>query len=269
MILVIVGGDIDISVAGIMAMASMFMGLAAEQGAGIPLLIAVGLAVGLAAGLLNGFIITYFQVPSIAVAIGAMSLYRGIAYAVLGDQAITSYPTGISRLGQGFIPGTQITYQLVIFAVLALLFWFLLHKTRFGRETYAIGNNATAARFAGINVTRHRIINFALTGLMAGLAAVLLTARILSTRPNMANTWELKVVTVVVLGGVSISGGRGTVFGVVAAAFLLGFLNFGMGLINVPGRVMDIVSGVLLIVAILLPEMIARFRKRRALLGVR
>ena len=267
MILVIIGGDIDISVAGIMAMSSLFMGMAAEAGAGVPVLILVGLGVGVVAGLINGLIITLFEVPSIAVAIGAMSLYRGVAYAVLGDQAYTAYPREFARLGQGFIPGTIITYQLVIFVVLAAVFWFVLHKTRFGRETYAIGNNRTAAEFSGVNVRLHRIVNFALNGLMAGLAAVLLTARISSTPPNIANGWELMVVTVVVLGGVSINGGKGNVVGVVIAVFLLGFLRFGMGLINVPGRVMDIVSGVLLIVAILLPELLSQLRRRRAVPG--
>lgn len=264
MILVIVAGDIDISVAGIMAMSSLFMGMAAEAGASAPVLVAIGLVVGLAAGLLNGVIITYFEVPSIAVAIGAMSLYRGVAYAVLGDKAYTSYPMEMSKLGQGFIPGTVIPWQLLIFAFLAVGFWFLLHKTRFGRETYAIGNNRTAAEFAGVDVRRHRIANFALTGLMSGLAAVLLTARILSTRPNIANSWELMIVTVVVLGGVSISGGKGTVGGVVLAVFVIGLLRFGMGLVNVPGRVMDIVSGILLIVAILVPNILDRVRRRRA-----
>jgi len=264
MILVIVAGDIDISVAGIMALSSMFMGMAAEHGAGVPTLVVVGLVVGLAAGIVNGLIITIFDVPSIAVAIGSMSLYRGITYAVLGDQAYTKYPRSFATLGQGLIPGTPIPYQLVIFAILAAVFWFVLHKTRFGRETYAIGNNSVAAEFSGINVKRHRLINFALNGAASGLAAVLLTARILSTRPNLANGWELTVVTVVVLGGVSIQGGRGTVVGVILAVFLLGFLRFGMGLVNVPGRVMEIISGILLIVAILVPEIIRRVQSRKS-----
>lgn len=265
MMYVIISGDIDISVASIMALASVFMGMAAEVGVGIPGLIVIGLLTGLLAGMLNGFLITWFDVPSIAVAIGAMSLYRGIAYAILGDKAFTSYSLDFNTLGQGYVPGTIIPIQLVIFIVLAVVFGYVLHRTRFGRETFAIGNNATAARFSGINVKRHRFINFALLGLMSGLAAVLLTARILSTRPNIANGWELDVVTTVVLGGVAITGGKGNIFGVIVGIFLLGILKYGMGLINIPGRVMSIVTGILLIVAILLPEIINAAQKRREL----
>lgn len=265
MMYVIISGDIDISVASIMALASVFMGMAAEVGIGIPGLIVIGLLTGLLAGMLNGFLITWFDVPSIAVAIGAMSLYRGIAYAILGDKAFTSYSLEFNTLGQGYVPGTIIPIQLVIFIALAAAFGYVLHRTRFGRETFAIGNNATAARFSGINVKRHRFINFALLGLMSGLAAVLLTARILSTRPNIANGWELDVVTTVVLGGVAITGGKGNVFGVIVGIFLLGMLKYGMGLINIPGRVMSIVTGILLIVAILLPEIINAMQKRREL----
>lgn len=265
MMYVIISGDIDISVASIMALASVFMGMAAEVGVGIPGLIVIGLAAGLAAGMFNGFLVTYFDVPSIAVAIGAMSLYRGIAYAILGDKAFTNYSLEFNTLGQGYIPGTIVPIQLAIFVVLAVVFGYVLHRTRFGRETVAIGNNATAARFSGINVKRHRFINFALLGLMSGLAAVLLTARILSTRPNIANAWELDVVTTVVLGGVAITGGKGNIFGVVAGIFLLGMLKYGMGLINVPGRVMSIVTGFLLVIAILLPEMINAIERRREL----
>jgi rhamnose transport system permease protein len=269
MMFVIISGDIDISVASMMALASVFMGMAAEAGVGIPGLIAVGMLTGLAAGMVNGFLITYFDVPSIAVAIGAMSLYRGIAYAILGDKAFTSYTLEFNALGQGYVPGTIIPVQLVIFVVLAVIFGYVLHRTRFGRETFAIGNNAHAARFSGVDVARHRFINFALLGLMSGLAAVLLTARILSTRPNIANGWELDVVTTVVLGGVAITGGKGNIFGVVVGIFLLGMLKYGMGLINIPGRVMSIVTGFLLIIAILLPELIAMVQRRRQLARTR
>jgi rhamnose transport system permease protein len=258
----IILGDIDISVAGIIALSSLVMGAASAGGAGVATIVAVGLAVALAAGFLNGYLATRFGIPTIAVTIGSISLYRGIAYAVLGDQAYTKYPAGFAYLGQGYIPGTPIPFQLVLFAVLAGFFTLLLHRTTFGRRVYAIGNNAVAARFSGVRVKRVRLVVSCLTGLMSGVAAVLLTARIGSTRPNIASGWEMEIVTTVVLGGVAISGGTGNMFGVIVGIFLMGFLKFGMGLVNVPGKVMNIVSGILLILAIMLPRYVGGVQER-------
>ncbi len=262
MIFVIICGDIDISVAGIIALSSLFMGMASVSGAGTGVVVLVGLGSGMAAGALNGFLITRFGIPAIAVTIGSMSLFRGIAYAVLGDQAYTQYPDSFAFFGQGYVGNTIIPFQLVLFLFLALVFGLLLHRTTFGRKVYAIGNNATSARFSGVPVNRIRWIVFSLSGLMSGLAAVLLTSRIGSTRPNIASGWELEIITTVVLGGVAISGGKGNIFGVIIGIFLIGFLKFGMGLINVPGKVMNIVVGFLLIVAIMLPGYVHSIRSR-------
>src|SRR5690554_7571693 len=132
----------------------------------------------------------------------------------------------------------------------ALLFYILLHRTNFGRRTYAIGANPTAALYSGIKVNRHKMILFAAVGLMSGIASVLLTSRLGSTRPAIAFGWELSIVTMVVLGGVNILGGSGTILGVVIAAFLMGVVTFGLGLLNVPGIVMTIVIGMMLITVI-------------------
>jgi rhamnose transport system permease protein len=262
MTFVIICGDIDISVAGIIALASLFMGMASSAGAGTGAIVLIGLGSGLAAGSLNGFLITRFGIPAIAVTIGSMSLFRGIAYAVLGDQAYTQYPDSFAFFGQGYVGNTIIPFQLVLFLFLALVFGLLLHRTTFGRKVYTIGNNATSAGFSGVPVNRIRWIVFSLSGLMSGLAAVLLTSRIGSTRPNIASGWELEIITTVVLGGVAISGGKGNIFGVIIGIFLIGFLKFGMGLINVPGKVMNIVIGFLLIVAIMLPGYVHSIRSR-------
>lgn len=262
MIFIIICGDIDISVAGIISLSSLFMGMAAEGGAQAPALLCIGLAVGLVAGFLNGFIITRFGIPSIAVTIGSMSLFRGISYAVLGDKAYTNYPDSFSFLGQGYIGESAVPFELVLFVVLAVIFGFVLHKTAFGRKVYAIGNNETASRFSGVRVKRIRLLVFSLTGLMSGLAAVLLTSRIESTRPNIAAGWELEIITTVVLGGVSITGGKGSLPGVIIGIFLIGFLKFGMGLINVPGKIMNIVIGFLLILAIMLPGYVKNLRAK-------
>lgn len=262
MIFIIICGDIDISVAGIIALSSLFMGAASSAGAGIFTLIVVGLTTGLAAGLLNGFIITRFGIPAIAVTIGSMSLFRGVSYAILGDKAYTHYPESFAYFGQGYLGNTLIPFELLLFILLAVCFGLILHKTSFGRKVYSIGNNPTAAAFSGVPVKRIRMIAFMASGLMSGLAAILLTSRIGSTRPNIASGWELEIITTVVLGGVAITGGRGSVIGVIIGIFLIGFLKFGMGLINVPGKVMNIIIGFLLIVAIMLPGYIGRIRAR-------
>ena len=262
MIFVIICGDIDISVAGIIALASLFMGMASSVGAGTLPIVLIGLGTGLAAGSVNGFLITRFGIPAIAVTIGSMSLFRGIAYAVLGDQAYTKYPESFAYFGQGYLGNTTIPFELVLFVFLTVIFGLLLHRTTFGRKVFAIGNNSTAAAFSGVPVNRIRLIVFTLTGLMSGVASILLTSRIGSTRPNIASGWELEIITTVVLGGVAITGGKGNIFGVIIGIFLIGFLKFGMGLINVPGKVMNIVIGFLLIIAIMLPGYIGNLKGR-------
>ncbi|MFZ2635642.1 MAG: ABC transporter permease [Rectinemataceae bacterium] len=262
MMFVILLGDIDISVASIISLSSLFMGMASEAGAGPWMLVLIGLAVGLAAGLFNGFLITKLDIPSIAVTLGSMSLFRGIANAVLGDRAYTKYPESFAYFGQGYLGESIVPFQILVFLVLALIAGLILNRTVYGRHVYAVGNNKTAARFSGVPVERVRLIAFAANGLAAGLAAILLTSRIGSTRPNIASGWETDVIAIVVLGGVSITGGKGNIFGVIISIFLLGYLKFGMGVMNVPGKVMNIITGVLLVVAILLPKFTDSLRAR-------
>ena len=259
MAMLIVAGEIDLSVASIIALASTAMGLAMEAGVGVPGLVGVGIVTGLACGAVNGVLVAGMGLPSIVVTIGTMSLFRGISYIVLGDKAFTGYPPEFAYFGQGYVVWV-FSFELVLFAVMALVFWALLHRTNFGRSVYAIGNNPTAALFSGIRVDRVRFILFLLTGLMSGIAAVCLTSRLGSTRPSIATGWELEVVTMVVLGGVNILGGSGTIPGVVLAAFVMGLVTFGFGLLNVPGIVMSIFIGILLIGVIALPRLWARWR---------
>ena len=257
----IIAGEIDLSVASIIALSSTAMGAAAVAGASPALLVLVALAVGAVAGAFNGFIVTHFRVPSIVVTIGTMSLYRGIAYVVLGDKAYRSYPPGFDYFGQGYV-WWVISFEFALFLVLAVVFGVVLHLTVFGRQIYAIGNNPIAAQFSGIRVDRIRRILFVLTGVMSGVASVLLTSRIASTRPTIASGFELDVVTMAVLGGVNILGGSGTIPGVVIAAFVMGLVTFGLGLLNVPGIVQSVVIGTLLISVIALPIVVRRVAAR-------
>jgi len=168
-----------------------------------PGLVAIGIGTGLACGAFNGILVAGLNLPSIVVTIGTMSLFRGISYIVLGDQAYGKYPADFAFFGQGYVFWV-FSFEFVLFLVMAGLFAVLLHATNFGRQVYVIGNNPLAARFSGIPVERVKFILFLLTGLMSGIAAVCLTSRLGSTRPSIAQGWELEVVTMGVLGGVAI-----------------------------------------------------------------
>ncbi len=254
MALLIIAGEIDLSVASIIALASTAMGAIAQLDVSTTTLVVTGLLTGLACGAFNAVLVTGFGLPSIVVTIGTMSLFRGISYIVLGDQAYRGYPSDFAFFGQGYVFWV-ISFEFVLFAILAVIYGILLHWTNFGRAVYAIGNNATGALFSGIRVNRVKFILFLMTGAMSGLAAVCLTSRLGSTRPSIGMGMELEVVTMVVLGGVSILGGSGTITGVIIAAFVMGLVTFGLGLLNVPGIVMSIFIGLLLIGVIALPRL--------------
>jgi len=245
MALLIISGEIDLSVAAIIALAST--------------MVAIGIVVGLGCGAFNGLLVTRLGLPSIVVTIGTMSLFRGIAFIILGDQAYKGYPESFAFFGQGYV-WWVVSFELVLFLIAAVVYWFLLHRTSFGRRVFAIGNNPVAAQFSGVRVGRIKFILFCLTGLMAGIASVLITSRLGSTRPSIAQGYELEVITMVVLGGISILGGSGSILGVVLAAFIMGLVTFGLGLLNVPGIVMSIFIGLLLIVVIALPIVWRRLR---------
>ena len=253
MALLIISGEIDLSVASMIALASTAMGAAVQAGFGTPVLILVGLGTGVICGAFNGILVTRMGLPSIVVTIGTKSLFRGISYIVLGDQAYRGYPSDFTFFGQGYI-WWVISFEFVLFLIIAIIYGIILHKTNFGRAIFAIGNNPTGALFSGIRVQRVKFILFLLTGFMSGIAAICLTSRLGSTRPSIAFGWELEIITMVVLGGVNILGGSGSIPGVVIAAFVMGLVTFGLGLLNVPGIVMSIVIGTLLIGVIAMPR---------------
>lgn len=263
MALLIISGEIDLSVAAIIALASTMMGMAAQFGVGTPGLVAIGIGVGLACGVFNGVLVTRLGLPSIVVTIGTMSLFRGAAFIILGDQAYKGYPAGFAFFGQGYV-WWVVSFELALFVVAAAIYYVLLHRTSFGRRVFAIGSNPVAAQFSGVRVGRIKLILFGLTGLMSGIAAVLITSRLGSTRPSIAQGYELEVITMVVLGGVSILGGAGSISGVVLAAVIMGLVTFGLGLLNVPGIVMSIFIGLLLILVIALPIVWRRLMTERA-----
>ncbi len=264
MALLILVREIDLSVGAIVALSAIGVGMAAAAGVSAPFLVLIGLGVGLICGMFNGFLVTSIGVPSIVITIGTMSLFRGIAQVTLGDQALTTFPPGFTSLGQSYlINPPPLPLSFAIFVVLAILFTLFLHFTATGRKLFAIGANPVSARFSGIRVARLRFWLFALSGLLSGLAAALLTARIGVVRPNIALGWELDIITVVIFGGVAIAGGAGSIPGVVLAALVLGFATFGLSLLNVPGIVITVLLGLLLIGSIATPIIVRRLLGRR------
>jgi rhamnose transport system permease protein len=189
-----------------------------------------------------------------------MIIYRGIAYVILTDQASGKFPTWYSFLGWGTVG--KVPLVLIVFAVCAVVFGLLLHKTSFGRRVYAIGNNLTASRYSGVKTDAVIVIVFVLTGLMAGLTSLFLTSRMGSTRPNVAQGYELSVIATVILGGVSTSGGKGRIGGPLLAVFIIGFLNYGLGLVNIQAQSLLIIIGLLLILSVLVLNV--RFQSRHS-----
>ena len=271
MTLIIIAGEIDLSVASVLGLASVVLGLLWESGHPLWLAIGVALLVGLVAGCLNGLLVTKLALPSLVVTIGTLALYRGLAYVVLGDQAVSDFPTAFTNLGFGTIPGTQIPWSSLIFAILVVVFGVVLHFGRWGRQIYAMGNNKEAARFSGINVGRVKLMLFMLSGVIAALAGVIFTARFSSARPDNAVGFELYVVTVVLLGGVNIFGGRGSLLGVVLAIFIVAILQNVLGLVNISGDIQSLAIGLLLILSVLGPNIARRIQvvisRRRLAMG--
>lgn len=255
MTFVIIFGDIDISVSSTVALSSVIMAVLYNAGLPMPLAIASCLLVGIIAGFLNGILIVKFkELSAVIVTLSTMILYRGIAYIILEDQASGGFPMWFNFLGWGYIKNI-IPFILLIFIVAAIIFYILLHKTTFGRKVYAIGNNDIASLFSGVKVDKIKIIVFTLNGLMAAIAALFLTSKMGSTRPNIASGYELDVIAMVVLGGVSTSGGKGRMIGVLLSIFIIGFLRYGLGLVNVPDQVILIIIGLLLIFSVMISNL--------------
>lgn len=250
MAFVLLLGEIDISVASTVALSSVLM--AVSYNAGLPMVPAMVLClvVGAVCGLINGLILAKFpELPSMIVTLATMTIYRGIALIILKDQASGGFPPWFKQLGWGY--AGPIPIMMIVFAVFAVAFGVLLHKTSFGRQLYGMGNNLKTCQYSGVKVGRNKVIVYTLLGFMAGVTAIFLTSRMGSTRPNVATGYELEVIAMVVLGGFSTSGGKGNMIGAIIAAFVIGFLRYGLDLVNISSQVILIVVGLLLIGSVL------------------
>ena len=227
MTFVIVTGGIDLSVGSILGLSAIVLGVAWKKlGLPLPLAILVALSVGTLAGLFNGIIITRFKVPPLIATLATLALYRGLAEGISQARSIRGYPEWFFILGQGEFFG--IPTQLWIVAFFTLLTGFILTYTTWGRATYAIGANETAARFSGIAVDKTKLFIYAASGFAASLAAIIFVSRVSTTRSDMGMGLELDAITAVVLGGTSIFGGKGTIVGTFFGLTLIQILKNGL-----------------------------------------
>lgn len=262
--IVIINGDIDLSVASNLAVSAATLGLLVDAGVPVQFAALAALAVGVGLGAFNAVFIIGLGLPSLVVTLATLALYRGLAQIMLGDRAVTGYPPEFVGADQVSLLGdlARVPMPLVIFIGFAVLFGFLLSRTNFGLSCYLTGSNQQAARFSGIRTNRTRTTAFLLSGLMAGTAAVMLTSRLGSTLSNVGLGLELLAITVVVLGGTDIFGGRGTILGTVIALFAVMAVRESLVISNVNGQIQDALVGVILIAAIVVPLSVARIRKR-------
>ncbi len=253
MTLVIIAGEIDLSVESVAGLASAILGFLWAAGVPLEIGIPVVLIVGALGGLLNGLLVARAGLPSLVVTLGTLALFRGLALIVLGPRGISDFPPAFTEFGFGHVPGTLIPWPFVVFLALALVLGIVLHRTWIGRQIYAIGKNTGAARFSGVRVTRLKAGLFVLSGLVAALAGVILTARLSSARADAGEGMTLTVVTVVLLGGVNIFGGSGTIPGVVLAVLVVAVMQNALRLASVSVEVQSIALGLLLILSVIIP----------------
>jgi rhamnose transport system permease protein len=253
--LIVITGEIDLSVASTLGLASALVGDLWSHGWPMPVIIPFVLGVGVLTGAFNGFLVTRLGLPSLAVTIGTLTLYRGIAIVLLGPNTISNFPASYTTIGLNPVPHTSfLSYSVLIFLILAAIFGVVLHFTPFGRSLYAIGANQEAALFAGIRAKRIKFLLFVLSGVICSAAGILYTFRLSTAVQDNGLGLELSVVAIVLLGGVSIFGGKGSILGVVLAVFVFAGLQNALFLSNFPERALGVVTGGLLLVSVLVPN---------------
>jgi rhamnose transport system permease protein len=262
--LVVVAAEIDLSVASVLALSSAMMAALWNGGLPLELIMPVCLVAGGLCGAFNGLLVTRLGLPSLAVTIGTLALFRGLAYVVIGDESVTDFPATWTERAFGNFAGTFVPNAIVLFAVLAVAFGVLLHATQFGRSVYAIGASEEAAYFSGLRVKRIKLILFVLSGVVAALAGIVITLRNSTAAANVGMGFELTAVTAVLLGGVSIFGGRGTIAGVILALLLLGGIQKALSLSeSISSYWIQIVTGALLVGSVLVPNLARRASEAR------
>ena len=269
MTLIIISGEIDLSVASILGMSSALLGVLWSKGWPMLAIFAVLVLLGVAAGLLNGLLVTRVGLPSLAVTIGTLALYRGIALIIIGSNTVSNFPAVYTNMGVEPIPHTELSYSAGIFIVLAIIFGVALHGTPFGRSVFAMGASTDAALFAGIRVKRIKTLLFVISGVTCALAGALLTFRLNTAVQNNGLGLELDVVAIVLLAGVSIFGGQGSIVGVVLAVLAFAGLQNALLLTNFNQEATGIVIGGLLLASVFVPNALSFSARARESLARR
>ena len=271
--LIIIAGQIDLSVESMLALGAIAFAVRYEAGMNIWLAAFVALLVGAVGGLFNGLVITRIRLPSLVVTLGTYALFRGLAFLILGDRAVdlTSAPKDFTNIGAGYIGNSSVPQYVPLFVALAILFGLVLHRTSFGRYIYAIGSNQEACRYSGVRVSLIITVLFVVAGIMSVIAGLVDASLLGSSRADIGIGLLLDVVTAVVLGGVDIFGGRGTIFGPVLALILIALLRGGIDflLVTQGDEVGNLMVGCLLIFSILVPHVVQRIRSYVARRGLR
>jgi rhamnose transport system permease protein len=274
MTLLIICREIDLSIASVLALASVIFGLAVQ--AGMPTLVAIPLTLifGAVLGAFNGYLVSALGLQSLVVTLGTMALYRGIGYILLGTGSVNILPPEIVDFGIDNLPGTQIPWTIVPFVVLAPVFAVVLQKTATGKRLYALGGSPEVARYSGIDTRRMALSLFVVSGIVAAIAGIVYTARLSNARANNALGMELDVITIVLLGGVSVFGGKGKLTGVMLALVLIAIIRNVLALNQIGGDAQGMIIGLLLIGSLLvgnywrsLEERLSRSRALRETKG--
>ena len=259
----IITAGIDLSIGSVIALSGTIAVMAANAGVPIWLSMVIGLLVGVICGLLNGLMITKIKLPPFIATLGMMMVARGVALTITNAMAFPA-PEAFGQLGNGTIFGTGpefpgISYPVLVMIAVAIIFSFYLSKTRLGRHTYAVGSNEEAARRAGINVNRVKIITYIISGMLAALVGIILASRMATSQPNSATGYEMNAIAAAVIGGSSLMGGVGTIAGTVIGSFIMGILTVGLTMQGANYFMQLIVIGLVVIGAVT----VDRIRSRR------
>jgi len=262
MTFIIINAEIDLSIGSMMGLSACSFGYLLQLGTAAPLAILICLGIGIAGGFLNGWFVARLGLPSLVVTLATLIGFRGLARVMVEDRGIGDFPDWFDTLGQQGLIG-PIPFALIAFALLFALLYVLLERSGFGRKTYVIGSNRDVADFAGIDTARHKIILFTMSGTAAAFAGLLYAARVGAVRGDVAAGFELDVITIVLLGGVSIFGGKGTLVGTLLSILIVLNLRNGMALLNITGHIQTGVIGLLLIASVVIPRL--KLAKPRAI----
>ena len=267
MTLIVIAGMIDLSVPSLMVCTGTLVAMMYTAGMSMGLAILVGLVIGVVLGAINGLLVSYMRLPAMMVTIGTMNAYRGISQIFIGDKSMGSFPdwfNSIEKIPVFMIGKAKFSVTILIFIVLAVAFYLVLHRTRLGRNIYAIGLNESSAVYSGVKTKQIKLLLFMLSGIMSAFAGMLMMSRLLLVRWDMANGDELDIVTMVLLGGTDIMGGRGSIVGTFIAVFIVIILKTGLLVANVTANAQMFIMGLLLLISIIIPNIMQYYRTGRS-----